>query len=215
MSYPSPSQPGNPPRPPSFVARCERAFEQVLWNSRLIVLLAVVASLLVGVGMFFVSTVDVVQLPGRLREYAIDPGHDSSHAKLRTEAVVRVVEVIDGYLLGTIMLIFAFGLYELFISRIDIAEGSELGHRVLLIRSLDDLKDRLAKVVILILVVKFFEHAIQMNFERALDLLYLALGTALLAGALYLGHHKGSKDQPTTGPRPSRRHGGPYREPNG
>lgn len=201
MNHSSVSPAGTDPRPPSFVARCERVFERILWNSRLIVLLAVVASLLVGVGMFFISTVDVVQLPGRLRAYATDPAHDASHAKLRTEAVVRVVEVIDGYLLGTIMLIFAFGLYELFISRIDIAEGSELGHRVLLIRSLDDLKDRLAKVVILILVVKFFEHAIQMNFERALDLLYLALGTALLAGALYLGHHKGSKEHQPGGPK--------------
>ena len=70
--------------------------------------------------------------------------------------VAHVVEVVDGYLLAAIMLIFALGLYELFVSRIEIAEGSEFAERLLLIRSLDDLKDRLAKVVLLILVVKFF-----------------------------------------------------------
>jgi hypothetical protein len=47
------------------------------------------------------------------------------------------------------MLIFALGLYELFVSRIEIAEGSEFAERRLLIRSLDDLKDHLAKVVLL------------------------------------------------------------------
>lgn len=178
------SQPDQPPPGPSPLIRAERVFERLLWNSRLIVLVAVVASLVVSVAMFYVATADVVAIAGMVLHYV--PGHGS--AELRSDVIRAVVEVVDGYLLATIMLIFALGLYELFVSRIDPAEGSEFASRLLLIRSLDDLKDRLAKVVLLILVVKFFEYALRMSFKEPLDLLYLALGTALVAGAIRLSH---------------------------
>jgi uncharacterized membrane protein YqhA len=164
----------------------ERGFERLLWGSRLIVLLAVVASLVVSVAMFFVSTVDVMEVLSHVARYAATRG--AEHDELRSDIVAAVVEVVDGYLLASIMLIFSLGLYELFVSRIDLAEGSEFAERVLLIRSLDDLKDRLAKVVLLILVVKFFEYALQLSFRTPLDLLYLAVGVLLVSAALYLSH---------------------------
>jgi len=71
-----------------------------------------------------------------------------------------------------------------------IAEGSEFASRLLLIRSLDDLKDRLAKVVLLILVVKFFEYALQLEIRTSLELLWLGLGVMLVAAALWLSHGK-------------------------
>jgi uncharacterized membrane protein YqhA len=167
----------------------ENGFERLLWGSRLIVLLAVVASLVVAVGMFWVSTVDVVALVQHMVHYAAV--HGAERAALRSTIVAHVVEAVDGYLLASIMLIFSLGLYELFVSRIDMAEGSEFAERVLLIRSLDDLKDRLAKVVLLILVVKFFEYALQLSFKTPLDLLYMALGVLLVSGALWLSHGRG------------------------
>jgi uncharacterized membrane protein YqhA len=110
---------------------------------------------------------------------------------LRSWVITHIVEMVDGYLLAAIMLIFSLGLYELFISGIDPAVGSENKSRVLVIENLDDLKDRLGKVVLLILIVKFFEHALSLPpFKTTLDLLYLAVGIALVAGALYLSHGK-------------------------
>ena len=170
--------------------RLERAFEWMLWNSRLVVIVAVVASLAVALGALWVSTVDAVSLIGHMAHYH-DPASASvgvTQDAMRSTIVAHVVSVIDGYLLAVIMLIFALGLYELFVSRIDAAEGSEFASRVLLIRSLDDLKDRLAKVVLLMMVVKFFEIAIGVDIERPLDLLYLALGIALVSAALWLSH---------------------------
>lgn len=172
----------------------QKPFEQLLWGSRLIVLLAVIASLLVAFGMFFVSTVDVVGLVQHMAHYPFTYGEE--RAVLRSSIVAHVVEAVDGYLLAAIMLIFSLGLYELFVSRIDVAEGSEFAERVLLIRSLDDLKDRLAKVVLLILVVKFFEYALQLSFKTPLDLVYLASGTVLVAAALYLTKGKDPKPAP-------------------
>jgi uncharacterized membrane protein YqhA len=166
----------------------EAFFEKLLWNSRLVVLVPVVASLVVSFAMFYVSTLDVVDLLRRVVHYSPGVLNATEATELRSEIVAHVVEVVDGYLLATIMLIFALGLYELFVSRIDIAEGSEFASRLLLIRSLDDLKDRLAKVVLLILVVKFFEYALALHFETALDLLWLGLGVMFVSAALWLSH---------------------------
>jgi uncharacterized membrane protein YqhA len=85
-------------------------------------------------------------------------------------------------------LIFALGLYELFISKIDQAEDSENASQVLVIHSLDDLKARLSKVIVMILIVKFFEHALEMKFTTPLDLLSFSAGIALIGLALYLTH---------------------------
>ena len=65
---------------------------------------------------------------------------------------------------------------------------------MLIIRNLDDLKDRLAKVVLLILVVKFFQHAQRMSFNTPTDLMQLSIGVLLIAAALYLSHRHSHND---------------------
>ena len=90
------------------------------------------------------------------------------------------------------MLIFAMGLYELFISKIDVAENNELAQRILLIRSIDDLKDRLAKVIFLVLIVKYFEYALHGSYTTPSSLLQLAAGILMIAGALWLTSRTGS-----------------------
>jgi len=111
--------------------------------------------------------------------------------KFRTENTTQVVEAIDGYLLAAVMIIFAFGLYELFISKIN-RVGREDRGRVLVIHSLDDLKHRLGQLVLLILVVKFFERglAIAEDLKTGSDLLLFSGGIVLVAVALYLTHKK-------------------------
>ena len=61
----------------------------------------------------------------------------------RGQTVTHFVEVIDGFLLASVLLIFSMGLYELFISKIEAADESETSTNVLHITSLDDLKNRL------------------------------------------------------------------------
>jgi uncharacterized membrane protein YqhA len=157
------------------------------------VLVAVVASLVAGFAIFFISTVDVVQLLGKIAVYTDPAMSDKARDSLRSGILAHIVDAVDGYLLATVMLIFAMGLYELFISKIDAVETSELAERVLLIKNLDDLKDRLAKVVLLMLVVKFFQYALDLKYENPLELLYLAIGILLIAAALYLSHAKAHK----------------------
>ncbi|MEE9303453.1 MAG: YqhA family protein [Thiotrichaceae bacterium] len=171
----------------------EIIFEKILWNSRLMVLAAVVASLAAAVAMMYVATVDAWVMISHLSEYTSISGE--ARVQLRTETVTHVVEIIDGYLLATVLIIFALGLYELFISKIEEAENSATASKILVIHSLDDLKNRLAKVVLMILIVKFFEYANELSFHTALDLLYLAGGIALLGLALYFSHAAESHDK--------------------
>ncbi|HHJ18983.1 MAG TPA: YqhA family protein [Gammaproteobacteria bacterium] len=166
----------------------ERLFEGMLWNSRLIVLFAVVASLLTAFAMFFVATVDAWIMLSHLADYASSSLSVSERAGMRAGIVTHVVEIIDGYLLATVMLIFSLGLYELFIDKIDQAEHSEHGSKVLLIKSLDDLKSRLAKVILMILIVKFFEHALRLHLDTPLAMLEFSAGIALIGLALFLSH---------------------------
>jgi uncharacterized membrane protein YqhA len=173
----------------------EKFFEGVLWESRFAVLFAVVASLLSSLAVFYMATVDAWYMISHLGEYASSALDAAARNELRSTTITHVVEIVDGYLLATVLLIFSLGLYELFISKIDQAEESETSSNVLLITSLDDLKGRLAKVIMMILVVKFFEHAIGMKFSSPLDLLYLAGGISLLGLALYLSHAGDQKYQ--------------------
>lgn len=166
----------------------EKIFESLLWDSRFIVIAAVITSLITSLAMFYIATADAYFMISHLGDYISSALSQEARSAMRSTTVTHVVEIVDGYLLATILLIFSLGLYELFIGKIEKAEQSETSSSVLLIHSLDDLKNRLAKVILMILIVKFFEHAIAMKFNNALDLLFLAGGIALIGLALYLTH---------------------------
>lgn len=166
----------------------ETLFEGSLWNSRFIVLAAVLGSLFAGLAIFFMATVDVFYLVTHVIHYA-DPSMEAEARKvLHDSTVSHIVEVVDGYLLATVMLIFSFGLYELFISDIDQAHGTRGSSKILVINSLDDLKARLAKVILMIMIVTLFEEALNMKMDSPIDLLYLGGAIALVGLALYLTH---------------------------
>lgn len=171
-----------------MMKKIEDLFEMLVWESRLVVVVAVIASLFAGFAMFFIATVDAFYMLSHLFDYVSPSLAAADRGEFRSETVAHVVEIVDGYLLATFLLIFSFGLYELFVSEIDRAKTSASGSNVLMIHSLDDLKARLAKVVMMILVVKFFEHAIGMHYTSPLDLVYLAGGIALIGLGLYLTH---------------------------
>lgn len=166
----------------------ETLFEGTLWNSRFVIIAAVIGSLLSGIAIFYMATVDVVYLFMHALHYADPSLTDEARKALHDSTVTHIVEVVDGYLLATVMLIFSLGMYELFISDIDQAHGSKASSKILVISSLDDLKSRLAKVILMILIVTLFQEAIHMKLTTPLDLVYLGGSIALIALALYFSH---------------------------
>jgi uncharacterized membrane protein YqhA len=163
-----------------------RWFEIALWNSRYIVLVPVIACVLISLLLIVLVTAEAAQLPSHLAAFVDASLAGEDHAKIYSNGIASIAKVIDGYLFATIMLIFAMGLYELFIGKIEVAENNELAARILLIRSVDDLKDRLAKVVFLILIVTYFEYALRGTYDTSRALLALAAGIALVAGSIWL-----------------------------
>ncbi len=182
------SEPSTPPP----MSPIEQIFERVIWNSRFMILIPVIMSILAAFGVVIVTTVDGITLFGMAFSY-LDPGMATDvRDHLRLDVLSRTVTVIDGYLLSAIMLIFALGLYELFVSKVNIAERSGFAARLLHIESIDDLKNRLARIVVLILIVKLFQLALGLKYESPQDLLFLAISVLLVGGALFLsnlGHH--------------------------
>ena len=166
----------------------ERLFESILWNSRFVALAAVVGSLAASLALFYVTTADVVFLVAHAAGYADGALSAEARGILREDTVTHVVEVVDGYLLATVMLIFALGIYELFVSDIDAARTGKTSSKILVIESLDDLKTRLAKVILMILIVTLFAKALKMELREPLHLLFFGASIALVGLALYLTH---------------------------
>lgn len=166
----------------------ENLFEGSLWNSRFVIMFAVIGSLFAGFAIFYVATVDVVNLVQHALHYGSSDLTNEARKALHDSTVSHIVEVVDGYLLGTVMLIFALGLYELFISDIDQAHGSKASSKILVINNLDDLKSRLAKVILMIMIVTLFEESLNMKLSAPIDLLYMGGSIALIGLALYLTH---------------------------
>lgn len=166
----------------------EQLFERLLWSSRLLVVPAVIASLFTALSVFVFVTVDVAKLFMEVVHY-LSPGLEGdARAELRADLVGHVVSVVDGYLLATVLLIFSFGIYELFVSDLDHARGTSASSKILVVESLDDLKGRLAKVILMILIVNVFERALKLEIHNAGDLALMAGSIAAIGLGLFLSH---------------------------
>ena len=159
----------------------ESLFEGLIWRSRFIVLLAVIFGLLGAVILFVVASMDIWHVATHTFNTIITGAHPEN---FHEDIVAGIIGAVDLYLIAVVMFIFSFGLYELFISEIDEASGKS-GSKLLAIHSLDQLKDKIAKVIVMVLVVNFFQRVLHTNFATPLEMLYFALSIAALAVGLY------------------------------
>ena len=159
----------------------EKLFEGAIWNSRFIVLLAVIFGLMGAFILFIVASMDIWGVGVYTFNTIITHAHPED---FHEDVVAGIIGAVDLYLIAVVMFIFSFGLYELFISDIDQAAGKN-GSKLLAIHSPDQLKDKIAKVIVMVLVVNFFQRVLHTNFTTALEMLYFALAIAALAVGLY------------------------------
>ena len=163
----------------------EKLFEFFLWNGRFLVLFAVVSSLIASFILFVLASKDILFT---LKDIVYYLGGDHS-INIHTLVIGNIIGAIDVYLIAVVLILFSFGLYELFISKIDAAKNSEASS-ILNIGSLDVLKDKIAQVIIMALIVKYFQMVLNraQNFTSALDMIYLALSIFALSTGLYFLH---------------------------
>ena len=101
----------------------EKIFENTMWKARLFVLLPVIFGL-IGAGILFVvASIDIFNV----LSYTLDVYWNGLHPEnFHEEIVSKIIGAVDLYLIAVVMLIFAFGIYELFISKIDAAEETSV-----------------------------------------------------------------------------------------
>lgn len=94
------------------------------------------------------------------------------------DTVVDVLTAVDAILLGTVLLVIGYGLYELFVD-----DGIEVP-AWLQVRDLDDLKSKLIGVVVAIIAVVFVGVFVDSN--RATEVVAYGVGAGALVAGLAL-----------------------------
>nr|ACG25507.1 uncharacterized protein UPF0114 [Zea mays] len=185
----------------------ETTVERVIFDFRFLALLAVAGSLAGSVLCFLNGCVFIKEAYQVYWSSCVKGVHTG-------QMVLKVVEAIDVYLAGTVMLIFGMGLYGLFISNAPAGvppesdralSGSSLFGMFALkerpkwmnITSLDELKTKVGHVIVMILLVKMFEKSKMVTIATGLDLLSYSICIFLSSASLYILHnlHKGDHEE--------------------
>ena len=163
----------------------ESKFEKFLWNFRYITILAVILSILSAFTLIVIGSWDIIEAV-----IFYNPLFDASITS-NNELLFKLISAIDLFLIGIVLLIFGFGIYELFVSEIDFA-NAKFSESTLKIRDLDQLKNKIIKVIIIVLIVKFFEKVLKFseNFTTPMDILYFGLSILSICVGYYLINRK-------------------------
>ena len=160
-------------------------FENALWSTRFIVLISVVLSIISSIILFLLGGWDIIQ--------AIIYKNPLLNNDIETnnELLFNIISSIDLFLIGIVLLIFGFGVYELFISEINFAKD-KFADSTLKINSLDQLKNKIIKVIIIVLIVKFFEKVLKLshNFNTPNDLILFSLSILAICVGYFLINRK-------------------------
>ncbi|KAM0838503.1 hypothetical protein ACQ4PT_060932 [Festuca glaucescens] len=175
----------------------ESTVESVIFDFRFLALLAIAGSLAGSLLCFLSGCVYIKEAYHVYWTSCVRGVHTG-------QMVLRLVEAIDVYLAGTVMLIFGMGLYGLFISNDAPEEPSsdralkrsslfgmftlKERPRWMRISSLDELKTKLGHVIVMILLVKMFERSKMVHIATGMDLLGYALCIFFSSASLYILH---------------------------
>ena len=160
-------------------------FEKLLWSVRYITILAVILSIIAAFTLIILGSWDIIEAV-----IFYNPLFDESISN-NNDLLFKIISAIDLFLIGIVLLIFGFGIYELFVSEIDFA-NAKFTESPLKIRDLDQLKNKIIKVGIIVLIVKFFEKVLKFseNFTTPMDILYFGLSILSICIGYYLINKK-------------------------
>jgi uncharacterized membrane protein YqhA len=163
-----------------FFKSLESFVEQGLWLVRFITIIPVIFSTLSVFILFILGSIEILGSLKALLYINKEPG------KMLPKIMAGIIGGIDIYLIGVVMILFSYGIYELFISKIDIGRREDTEVQILTITSLDQLKDKILKVIVMAMVVGFFKLLIELEVKTSMDLLLLAISIFLIASSAYL-----------------------------
>jgi uncharacterized membrane protein YqhA len=150
---------------------------RMISSTRLSILVAIICSFVVAFTLLLYGALQTFSTV----KYVLILGHSSKEAK---SVILVFIEIIDLFLLATVFYITALGLYTLFIDdRVKVPSWLQ-------IHSLDELKGKLASVIIVILSVVYLGQAVK--WEGGTDILAFGVSISLVIAALtyFLTHEK-------------------------
>lgn len=155
------------------------AFMRFLSKSRFLVFIAVLGTLIGATTLLFYGAAETAGLIRQLFAPEGDP--------LKAKALILAfIELTDLFLLATVLYVIGIGLFELFIDdRLDLPNWLE-------IHDLDDLKEKLIGVLIVVMAVLFLGQVVTWDGERNL-LPYGAAIALVIASLTWFVKQKGKK----------------------
>ncbi len=149
---------------------------KLLEKSNYLVLIAVFSSLLASVAAFVWGAVKSVKV---IIDIIVNIGSESNFT-------VPLIEVMDIFLIATVLFIFSLGMYELFIGKLSLPQW-------LVIKNLHDLKVKLSSVVIMVMGIHFLKHLVE--WQDPQGTLFFGLSVAVVSAALIAFSYIGSKTE--------------------
>lgn len=148
--------------------------QSLIEKTRYLALIAVFGALIASIAAYIYGFVKTINIILQLINSAFN------------DEVVNIsfIELMDTFLIATALLIFAIGIYELFIGDLNMPEW-------LVIHDFNGLKVKLSGVIVLVLAVTFLKHLVK--WEDAQDTLFFGIATALVAGVLILFNRSENK----------------------
>jgi len=149
---------------------------KLLEKSNYLVLIAVFSSLLASVAAFVWGAVKSVKV---IIDIIVNIGSEFNFT-------VPLIEVMDIFLIATVLFIFSLGMYELFIGKLSLPQW-------LVIKNLHDLKVKLSSVVIMVMGIHFLKHLVE--WQDPQGTLFFGLSVAVVSAALIAFSYIGSKTE--------------------
>jgi uncharacterized membrane protein YqhA len=135
--------------------------DRFLVYTKYIVLIGVFGLLVASVAGFALAVLETVELVSHIVTHIADPNLEVQE--------VFFIKLVDGFLVSTGLLIFALGLFEIFIRPLDLPHALKF-------ETIGELKSSLANIIVLTLAVSFLT-GVQSN-DTALSILLKGLGIA-------------------------------------
>ena len=172
----------------------------VIYGARYLTIIAVIGSLAGSVLMFVLGMSNII---GAYRYWLPPYATDPERLSLEAAAVISVIEALDRFLIAIVLLYFGYGVYTLFIRPNDHSASRALPSWFD-VKSIGQLKQVVAEVIIVVLFVLFLRVAlgvfrqpnVSLTWPQIATFATLPLSTVLLALSLRLAELH---------PKPSRR----------
>ena len=147
---------------------------RILASSRYLVIIAVIGSFLASMALIFYGGLTTINILIEIFAHATFTIAGAKHL------AVECIEVIDLFLLATVLYIVSLGLYELFIDEnLPVLPW-------LVINDLDDLKAKLTGVITVSLAVTFLAYVVEWDGNTNILALGVSVGVVLFALSLLL-----------------------------